>query len=177
MRAHLTMSEVFSASRSISMDSEEDIERASTSRQARKGKAIRVIAEPEAEDPGFFQRAFFSWLMPYVISGYSDPLSFEEMPPLPQRFIARPLVAKAARLWDTKVADYSRDVKAWEAKKRQRSGASSPPMPEQPSIISLIWEMQSSTVIISLVLSACQGVLNNAGRPVLLKLLIESVFS
>ena len=174
------MSEVFSASRSISVDSEEDLERGSLSSSSKEGRAKRVIvAEHDGEDPGFLSRASFSWLVSYVIAGYSEPLSFDEMPPLPQRFVVRPLVAKAAKLWDEKAAAYSLALKAWHQKRRQAPRGDEPeePEPEQPSIVTLFWEMQSSTVIASLALSACQGLLNNAGRPVMLKLLIESVAS
>lgn len=108
----------------------------------------------------WLSRAFFIWILRYVYRGYSTPLHFEDMPPLQSRFKSHNVLKLAVKRWDEM-------YEAWEKQGRPESS--------QPTIYSLIWSLQKGTLLMGLALSTLQGLLNNAGRPVMLKFLIDAV--
>jgi hypothetical protein len=102
---------------------------------------------------GCLNTVFLCWVWPLVRKGYSTPLGAQDIPPLPQRLRVGRLRAEGVQWWSAQLAAGRR----------------------RPSIISMAWQCHRRDALFGLTISCGYGLLNVVGRPLLLKLTVESV--
>jgi ABC-type multidrug transport system fused ATPase/permease subunit len=114
---------------------------------------VDTIAPPAlAHRPlGLFETVFMTWIVPYVVKGYSKTLLPSEMPQLDPSFGSVPLSERAERLWQEEVQSGKKNF--WR----------------------VIWRMQPVDCVAGFIVSVLEGLLNTVARPLLLQAVIKQV--
>ena len=102
-------------------------------------------------EPGCCSQANFLWVYPYLMIGYTKSLTVDKMPPLFSRFESKVRTVEAINHFD----------------KNKEDGALA-------RLKSTFWYQNRFTFNAGLCVSVCQGLLNNLGRPLVLKLVIDA---
>lgn len=108
-------------------------------------------------EPSICSKLCIAWPSRYIIKGYYNSLKAEDMPPLFDSHKTRSTLPKAFKAWDAQ-------VDTWKKNKKNAS---------RPSVQKLILGQLSWTFYVGAIFGIFAGILNCAGRPILLKLVIQ----
>eukprot|EP00941_MAST-03F_sp_MAST-3F-sp1_P003806 g3806.t1 len=97
--------------------------------------------------PSWPSRLLLWWLWPFILKGYKSPLKPKDMPKLRSDIKTTSICPEALRIWDSS---------------------------KTPSLLKVSWAMHKREVTLSCIFGNTQGLLNNMGKPILLKVLIEA---